>query len=247
MRYIRTVLKKALSVFAASLLITSVTGCSLNTEKNKSDDSKPVADSEPVVIRMADMLAYGTAESSYAKHTGILDEYFKDYNVEFEISSFVNGPAENEAFAAGQLDFATMGNVPAVSGVVNDYGYKIIGIKSMAHTGLFLVQKDSDINSLSVLKGKTVGTTIGGQPHFYLGLALKQVGLSINDINIINTGAETATALRNDDVDACLQGASQVQQLLDEGTARVLVDLQEEYGFTAPAIICASTAAFHIR
>lgn len=216
----------AAAVLAAASLLGPVRGAAAQS------------DGDPVTIRLADQSSFGEITFHYAEYTGILQEAFKDYNVEFDISDFGSGAAENEAFAANALDFACMGNMPSFTGTANDYGYKVLAVEGCSeYGGSVVAAADSGITSLEELKGKTFGTFIGGALHYYAGLYLASAGLTLDDVQLINTQAETATGIRSGELDAGILATAAAQQLENEGSGTILAD---KCGTITFASVCGS-------
>jgi sulfonate transport system substrate-binding protein len=182
---------------------------------------------EAVTVRVADMSAWNNAYFEYGEARGLLDDYFASdlYDIDFSITSFANGPAENEAFAANELDFASMGNMPATTGAANDYGYKIVAAANKGVTsGALVVLADSGITSIEELRGKKVGTIFGGGLHYFTGRLLETAGLTYDDVELINGGNETPASLRAGELDAGVISLASAQELIDEGTVVLLAD-----------------------
>ena len=182
---------------------------------------------QQVTIRVADMAAWNNAYFEYGEDRGLLDSFFENdkYDIEFKIDSFANGPAEIEAFAAGELDFASMGSMPATTGASSDFGFKIVGVNAVTTSfGNVVVLADSEINSVQELKGKKVGTIFGGTLHYYAGRFLEDSGLSYDDVEFINVGNEAATSLRAGEIDAGVISDSLTVELTNEGTVRVIAN-----------------------
>lgn len=236
--------KKIISLIGVVTLLFSLTACSQAvTTKTVSNDpanagkeasSVQTTENEHVTIRLADQAVNQILYFNYAKEKGILDEYFKDYDVDFEISDFASGPAVNEAIAADQLDFSVEGNLPSVTGPIGGYGTEVIAILavSTASAGAVATPADSDIQSLEDTKGRTVGTAIGTAYHYSLGRFYEQAGISLDEVNLINAGTDVSTALRAGEIEAGFVTLPQAEILEGEGSARVISD---ELVVTAPA------------
>lgn len=223
-------------------LASSLMGCG-NTDASennstKVEDTANVDSDEKIVIRVGDQPVNSSVMFGYGKEVGELEKYLKDYNVEIEVLTFESGPAMNEAFAAGQLDFATMGNMPGITGVANDYGYKILGVTDYTdYSGALVASVDSGINSVADLKGKKVGTFIGGSWHYITSKYLESVGLSLDDVELMNTAAETATSIKSGDLDAGVMGSATAQQLENEGSGKIIA---EQCGTPSFSVVCGS-------
>ena len=67
-----------------------------------------------------------------------------------------------------------------------------------------VVLDDSPIRSLSDLKGRTVGFSVGGFEDAILGAMLQSTGLSLNDVTLVNINFALTPALLNRQVDAVI-------------------------------------------
>lgn len=215
----------ALSLALAIGLIAG--GCT--AEEKTENLAVEETEKEKVELHLADMSVYGIAIFNYANEIGLLDGYFDDldYDVEVELSEWPSGVEQNSAFAAGEIDFSSMGNIPAVSGVAGGYGTKILAVNYLYDNEYVLVARaDSGIKSTADLKGKNIGTYVGTVTHYAVAKYLESAGLTLDDINLLNVGSEAVTSLRNGDVDAVPLGRIVAQQLVNEGSAYILDDNQ---------------------
>lgn len=233
------------AVLAAAMSAVLMIGCGNNSEESIEDttakDTAEEGTEETVVIRLGDQAINMTPYFAYAKETGILDEYFEGYNVEFEVVDFESGPAANEAVAAGQLDFAMMANIPSITGSLG-YGEKIIGVGGYSDRWVQLVvPAGSSVETVADLEGGTVGSFIGTINHFYLGQYLADAGLSLDDVNVVNTAGESANAIRNEEVDAAIVSVGNAVVLEQEGSGRVV---GEKISVTTPALLILGSDEF---
>lgn len=196
-----------------------------NTETSAQTDT---AQKESVTLRLADMSVYGIAIFNYADEIGLLDGYFDDldaYDITVELSEWASGVDQNTAFAAKQIDFSSMGNIPAVSGASNGFGTEIIAVNYLYDDEYVLVAREgSGVESVADLKGKNVGTYVGTVTHYAVAKYLETAGLTVDDVNLLNVAAETATSLRNGDIDAGVLGNVVAHQIEDEGAGYILSD-----------------------
>lgn len=229
----KTLQKTKVLALILSLVVVVLTGCASNTEAEdniKQSSTQSTAQSnekEQVTVRVGDQTVWNVVYFQYGKEKGLLDKFFDNdkYDITFEISSFASGPAENEAFAAGQLDFANMGDLPATTGSASGYGYKAIGAISKSKSiGALVAAKDSGIKSIADLKDRKVGVVFGGGLHYFAGKCLETVNLTYDDVDFINTGAETVTSLRAGQIEAAFITNEQAYQLESEGTAVIVAD-----------------------
>ena len=214
--------KRLMSALLVTALTAGITGNAFTV--SAADSGK-----EKVELHLADMSVYGIAIFNYAKEIGLLDGYFDDldYDVDVELSEWASGVDQNTAFAAGEIDFSSMGNIPAVSGAASRYGTKILAVNYLYDNEYVLAARaDSGIKTTADLKGKNVGTYVGTVTHYAVAKYLEKAGLSLDDVNLLNVGSEAVTSLRNGDVDAVPLGSVVAQQLEDEGSAYILDDDQ---------------------
>lgn len=181
---------------------------------------------EAVTLRLADMSVYGIAIFNYAEKIGLLDGYFddlEDYDVTVELSDWASGVDQNTAYAAGEIDFSSMGNIPAVSGATNGFGTKILAVNYLYDDEYVLfATNDSGIESVEDLKDKNVGTYVGTVTHYAVAKYLESAGLTVDDVNLLNIGAEVTTSLRSGDIDAGPVGKIVATQLEQEGVGKIL-------------------------
>jgi sulfonate transport system substrate-binding protein len=139
----------------------------------------------------------------YVQAKQLFDEEFKkdgwtiDYNY---ISS--SGPGVNEGLANNSLDFGFHGDLPVLAARSN--GLKIKALAAVrGGTSHLLVPSNSNIKSIKDLKGKRVGVSVGTWTHALLLKVLKDNGLSIKDIKVINTsGTAFETSIATGDIEA---------------------------------------------
>lgn len=228
----KSILKRSISTLLSVAIVGLILSGCAKSGSDSSDDSKVIT------IHVADSTVNQSVWFQYGIDKGIYDEYLSDYNVDIKVSDFESGPAINESYATGNMDFATIGCLPAVSGIANDYGYKIIAKTYETSTSTVLIAAaDSDITSAADLKDKKVGTYIGGLYHYIAMQFIAKAGLTSDDVSIINTSTETATSLRAGEIDAAVLGSVAAQELIDEGTAKLI---SNDPGVVTPGLLVGS-------
>lgn len=231
----RNSLKKSCVLLAAVLTTTFFTGCGDNNSEAGTETGtaaepeiqkeETASTDEKVVIRLADQKINLHPYFSYALYTGILDEYFEGYNVEFEVNDFEGPDAIKEGIGSGHIDFASMGQLPGVTGILSGYGYKIIAVTATSKASSVIVVPDgSDIQSVEELRGKRIGVGIGSAAHYTLGLLLETGGLTLDDVELVNVTTDAAaTAVRNEELDAVVIINGTAQVLQEEGSGQILI------------------------
>ncbi|QEL25173.1 PhnD/SsuA/transferrin family substrate-binding protein [Bosea sp. F3-2] len=118
-------------------------------------------------------------------------------------ANFLGGPAILEAFRAGALDLATVGNTPPIQAHAAGERIPIVAARVSSETDYILaVRPGLRINSLEELKGKSIayGEGTGRQP-FVLN-ALKLAGLTRKDVKLVPLrAADFPDAIRTGQVD----------------------------------------------
>ncbi len=137
-----------------------------------------------------------------AKEKGWLDQC----NLDVEMVYFAGGPAQMEA--SGSWDVGTSGIGGIITGVLNS-DIKVLGVAARDQ-GLFqafFARKDSDIvkdgtgfgtvpevyGKPESWKGKDILTAVGTTNNYTLYCTLKSLGLTLEDVNLINMDIASAT------------------------------------------------------
>lgn len=117
------------------------------------------------------------------------------------------GPVINEALANGQVDFAYLGDLPAIIGKSGGLDTRLLSA-IVRRTKFYLgVIPDSKITSLSDLKGRRVGILRGTVPQLSFANALSSKGLSERDVKVVNLdGSAISAALISKQIDATWGG-----------------------------------------
>lgn len=215
---------------AAVLAIGALAGCGSDT-KEPSSASAQTESTEPnsaTTLNIAYQPVVGFLPAYVLKDNGQLQEALKEagYEVDVTFTEFESGPPENEAFATGLQDIGVMGNVPAISGIAAGQKRSLIGIAyNGEQTEAVLVPDDSEITSVSDLKGKKVGLVVGSIAQNYMNELLKANHLSIDDIELINLSTgEQQQALATGQVDAVATWEPTITKIEASGAGKVLAD-----------------------
>ena len=132
--------------------------------------------------------------------------FFKVNGVDVEVKGvFKAGPEIMTAFAAGELDMAYVGEAPSTTAVANKAA-RVVVVSQVNTEGSALVvaKKNSDINHLTDLQGKTVAVPGHSTVQdFLLRRALRNNGMAPEQVNIIVLKPpEMIGALRTGQIDA---------------------------------------------
>jgi ABC-type nitrate/sulfonate/bicarbonate transport system substrate-binding protein len=115
------------------------------------------------------------------KHTDILERN----NLKGEFKGFNYGGPLSEAALAGEVDVAFVGDFPAIILLAKTEGWSIIGRLNDFRNGI-IVPKNSPIQSIRDLKGKTIAIPFGSGPHARLMNWIEENGYNPAEFNIKN-------------------------------------------------------------
>ena len=133
---------------------------------------------------------------------------------------FQNGPAISEAFASGDLDFAEFGEQAAIAGISAEYGYKIIGATATRET-MYPLVVNKDITDAQGLKGAKIAVSVGTSAHYLLLTYLESLGLTENDIELVNTN-DTVTLLASGEVQGAADQLAKFNSMIEPATCTCL-------------------------
>jgi NitT/TauT family transport system substrate-binding protein len=139
---------------------------------------------------------YGAAE-------GIVDKWAKKYGINIDVVQINDYVESINQYSAGQFDGCTMTNmdaltIPAASGV--DSTALLIGDFSNGNDGIVIKGENK---TLGDLKGQPVNLVELSVSHYLLARGLEKVGLSEQDLSVVNTSdADLVAAFGTADVQA---------------------------------------------
>lgn len=194
---------------------------------------------DPAVIRIGfpgaglnGRQVYGLGTVSVAQVHGAIEKELAAEGIKVEWQFLKGaGPAVNEALANGQLDFAVIGDLPAVMGRAGGLKTRLL-LTQMARSNTYLavpiqgaVRADEGrpaITSIADLKGRTVANFKGTNTHLAANRILATEGLSERDLKVVNLDPSAAfAALASNQVDAAF-GAFYMLAIRDLGSARIV-------------------------
>jgi sulfonate transport system substrate-binding protein len=154
---------------------------------------------------------------------GLLEDEFRKDGIQINWSFLRGaGPAVNELYANGLLDFSALGDLPSIVGRASGLKYRLLAGASVRGNIYLAVPADSNAQNVADLRGKKVAVTKGTATHLAAGKILEGFGLTEKDVRLINMDAQTAiAAIVTGDIDAAF-GSSQYLGLRDQGVARIL-------------------------
>lgn len=158
------------------------------------------------------------------------DSYFVDeagtadtpYKVEY--AEFAGGNLIVEALASGSLDVGGMSEIPPIFSIQSHRQPRLIAVlQGDVNNQVFLIPKDSPLESVGQLRGKRVGYVRSTTSHYFLIKALKEQGLTLNDITAVAlTPQDGFSAFQSGQLDAWVIYGVFIQLAKFRSGARVL-------------------------
>ncbi|MCB2256070.1 ABC transporter substrate-binding protein [Pseudomonas chlororaphis] len=158
------------------------------------------------------------------------DSYFVDeagtadtpYKVEY--AEFAGGNLIVEALASGSLDVGGMSEIPPIFSIQSHRQPRLIAVlQGDVNNQVFLIPKDSPLESVGQLRGKRVGYVRSTTSHYFLIKTLKEQGLTLNDITAVAlTPQDGFSAFQSGQLDAWVIYGVFIQLAKFRSGARVL-------------------------
>jgi sulfonate transport system substrate-binding protein len=154
---------------------------------------------------------------------GLLEEEFRKDGIKVTWTFLRGaGPAVNELYANGLVDFSSLGDLPSIVGRASGLKTRVLASTSIRSNTYLAVPSDSSIQSVKDLRGKRVAIFKGTNIQLSVAKILEANGLKESDIKAINMDNATArAALITKDIDAAF-GDYQYFSLRDQGAAKIV-------------------------
>lgn len=144
---------------------------------------------QETVLRVGDQVG---AERARLEAAGLLDDL--PYRIEWSVyPAAVN---LHEALKAGAIDVGSSADSPAVSAIAGGSNVRIVAAFNNGGQGTsIIVPKDSDVETVADLRGRTISPTTRGSVSHYLVLgALKQAGIDPSEVTLAFLAPTDASA-----------------------------------------------------
>ncbi|CAB5280208.1 aliphatic sulfonate ABC transporter substrate-binding protein [Burkholderia multivorans] len=147
--------------------------------------------------------AYYSPESLVIRHFGWLEDAFKADRTSVRWVLSLGSNRALEYLNSGAVDFGSAAGLASVLARANGNPIHAVYVFSRPEWTALVVRKDSPIRSLADLKGKKIAATRGTDPFLFTLRALHTVGLTRDDVELVNLQhPDGRTALANGQVDA---------------------------------------------
>ncbi|PVZ69012.1 ABC transporter substrate-binding protein [Pelagibaculum spongiae] len=156
---------------------------------------------------------------------------FADQGLNVTIQEPADPSLPPKLVAAGKVDIAVTYQPQLTMDVAE--GLPLVRSATLIATPLntLTVLQGKGLDSLASLKGKTIGTSLGGYEKATLGTMLETAGISFDDVKLVNVGWALSASLMSGKVDAIFGGYRnfELNQLDIEG-AKAKAFFLEEHG-----------------
>jgi sulfonate transport system substrate-binding protein len=127
---------------------------------------------------------YGTLTLLKAK--GDLEKRLAPQGITVKWTEFPAGPQLLEGLNVGSIDFGTVGEAPPIFAQAAGADLVYVANQPPAPSAeAIVVPKDSDIKSVTDLKGKKIALNKGSNVHFLLVKVLEKAGLKYADVQVV--------------------------------------------------------------
>ena len=129
----------------------------------------------------------GKANGAFAKAFGA--------NVKTDFVTVSAGNQVVAAIAGNSMDICNVGSSPMVVGFAQGIKMSMVYVeKYITDSECLVVRKDAGINTMKDLKGKKIGMPFNTSVHFAMLAGLKNAGLTVSDVTLINLKADSILA-----------------------------------------------------
>lgn len=175
-----------------------------------------------------------------AEQLGYIEEELAKAGYKPEYIGFANaGPGINEAFVAGEIDYAFYNELPAVMAKSNGIDLKIIATVTQQYNYALFVTEKSGITSVEDLKGKRVIAPQGTILYKYLSDLCEKNNVDFSTIEQINSLSDANSILASGEADAYSCAYTSALLLQSQGLGTILANttenLEEATGITVTA------------
>ncbi|AWN44150.1 sulfonate ABC transporter substrate-binding protein [Methylobacterium durans] len=143
---------------------------------------RPVRAAEPGLLRVG-YQKYGTLV--LLKGKGLLEQRLKPLGYRVAWAEFPSGPPLLEALNAGAIDLGSAGEAPPIFAQAASADLRYVANEPPAPLGeAILVPRDSKVQSVADLRGRTIALNKGSNVHFLLVRALAEAGVPYEAVNL---------------------------------------------------------------
>lgn len=172
------------SLAAGTLALTA--GCSPKDKPSTATEETAVKTLMTPAARGSKMrVGYQTGDINNVTMVAFHKGYFDKVGLNVELAPYSSGGVMVPALAAGEVDITWFFPFPSLTAYARGVALEVILLDHAPQTAERLIAQENETN-VSSLKGKPIGVTFGSSGHHSLLTALKQAGLTPNDVTLVN-------------------------------------------------------------
>lgn len=178
---------------------------------------------------------------------GIVGGYFEEEGIDIKLVEFADGPTIVSAMESGSIN---VGNIGPGAHVLPPQGKaEIISMSQFGNADEVIGNKTKGVNSIADLKGKTIANASGTSSETILNLTLKEAGLTVDDVKIVDMDAAAiTTAMLSGGVDAAATWSPNTHTIRSQmGDDVVMLTNNERYIDQYPSISSWATAPGYVK
>lgn len=165
---------------------------------------------------------------------------FEEAGLKPSFVKFAAGPPMIAAARQRRVDVTTVGTVPFLRGLAEDVDWVAIGINPEGPYGTGLVARKGAIDTVADLAGKRIGYVKGSTAHFGIVIALKQLGIRRDQVELLDmTPAEQLAALSSERIDAAMVWEPWMQKMVHEANGRILITEGDMGNYASVSVLAA--------
>lgn len=223
-------------IFAAALGAVTLLGAALPSVVHAEDKPKVIRIGFPQAGTGGRPLPSGSFPAT-AELQGAIEEEFKADGIKIVWNHYVGaGPALNEAYANGLIDFAFgHGDLPLIVGWSTGLKRKVIMSSSRFGNSYFVVPSTSNAKTLADLKGKKLATFKGTAGQLTLYRWLEKFNLADKDFRVISlNNDDTKAALATGDIDGTVITPFDLEA---RGIAKHIHEIDDDPDLSSPGTV----------
>src|SRR5215470_10437754 len=163
---------------------------------------------------VASWLLFGARELKLYEKAGLAPTFVK----------FTAGAPMIAAAQSQSIDVAMVGTVPFLAGVASGVDWVYIGVDNEYPRAVgFVARKDSGIDSVADLTGKTIGFFRGSTSHYAVLAVLKRQGIATNQVKLLQLEpAQQVAAMMNRQIDVAATWEPWMQKMVHQADGKII-------------------------
>lgn len=166
-------------------------GCqSTGTSTTASSTSGEAAASSDVISASIGTTTWiGNTPLFIAKEKG----FFRELGLDLDIRTFQSVAQAFPSFTAGQLNALTPVTSEVVLLAAQGVDFRVVMVEDVSSGGDVILARNS-IQSIEDFRGKQIAVELGGVGHFFVLQVLAEAGLTVEDVELLNTPPDASAA-----------------------------------------------------